>query len=124
MRGEDGLLYFVDRLGDRIRVRGENLSSYQVEDVINQLPGVRYCAVFAVPSEEGDEDVVVAFVVPAEGTRLTVQDVHDHARAAMPTYMRPRIVRMVKDLPRTPTSKIEKYKLRRQILDERGHGPS
>ncbi|MFD1659196.1 AMP-binding protein [Streptomyces caeni] len=124
VRGGDGMLYFVDRLGDRMRVRGENLSSYQVEDMINQLSGVRYCAVFAVPSEEGDEDDVVAFVVPAEGTRLTVQDVHDHARTAMPKYMRPRIVRIVKDLPRTPTNKIEKYKLRKQILDERGHSPS
>ena len=63
-RGSDGYFYFVDRLGDRIRVRGENLSSFQVEDLLNQHPGIRFCAVLPIRGAEGDEDDIVAFVVP------------------------------------------------------------
>ncbi|MDL4774296.1 MULTISPECIES: AMP-binding protein [Thermomonosporaceae] len=118
VRDADGLFYFVDRLGDRIRVRGENLSSFQVEDMINQHPGVRYCAVFAIRSGEGDEDDVVAYVVPDEDGGLTEDGVHAFAAATMPKYMRPRHVRIVADIPRTPTNKIEKYKLRARILGE------
>ncbi|WP_375539160.1 hypothetical protein [Actinomadura sp. J1-007] len=121
VRSADGLFYFVDRLGDRIRVRGENLSSFQVEDLLNQHPGVRYCAAFAVRSGEGDEDDVVAYVVPAEDDgALTEDDVHAFALETMPKFMRPRHVRIVPDLPRTPTNKIEKYRLRARILEELG----
>lgn len=121
VRSAGGLFYFVDRLGDRIRVRGENLSSFQVEDLLNQHPGVRYCAAFAVRSGEGDEDDVVAYVVPAEEDgALTEDDVHAFALETMPKFMRPRHVRIVPDLPRTPTNKIEKYRLRARILEELG----
>jgi crotonobetaine/carnitine-CoA ligase len=120
LRDEDGLFYFVDRLGDRIRVRGENLSSFQVEDMLNQHPSVRYSAVLAIPGTEGDEDDVVAFVVRDENAELTEATVHAYAAQAMPKYMRPRHVRVIEDLPRTPTNKVEKYRLRRAILRELG----
>ena len=69
-RGSDGYFYFVDRLGDRIRVRGENLSSFQVEDLLSQHPDIRLCAVFPIRGADGDEDDIVAFVVPdGRGTR-------------------------------------------------------
>jgi crotonobetaine/carnitine-CoA ligase len=124
VRGSDGYLYFVDRLGDRIRVRGENLSSFQVEDLLNQHPGIRFSAAFPIRGEEGDEDDVVAFVVP-DGTppaeeALTEEAVHAYAAETMPRYMRPRHVRVIADLPRTPTNKVEKYKLRAQIMAELG----
>ncbi|MEP9394952.1 AMP-binding protein [Gordonia sp. VNK1] len=114
----DGTFVFVDWLGDRIRVRGENLSSYQVEDLVNQHPAVQFCAAFAIPSDSGTEDDVVVYVVPADGVALTAEIIHQHAESVMPKYMRPRIVRVVSDLPRTATNKIEKYRLRRRILDE------
>ena len=60
---EDGHLYFVDRKKDVVRRRGENISSQEVEDVIKAHPGVMDCAVIAVPSELGEEDVK-AYVVP------------------------------------------------------------
>lgn len=118
LRGSDGVFYFVDRLGDRIRVRGENLSSFQFEDMIAQHPMAQMCAAVAIPSDEGDEDQVIAYVVPVAGETLTEDSVHAYAAAHMPKYMRPRHVRIVADLPRTPTNKVEKYKLRKLFIEE------
>jgi len=118
VRGADGMFYFVDRLGDRIRVRGENLSCGQVEDILNQHPAIELSAVFAIRAQEGDEDEIVAYVVGNDSGTLAEQDVHEFATSAMPRYMRPRYVRVVSDLPRTPTNKIEKYKLRARVLNE------
>ena len=116
--GEDGMFYFVDRLGDRIRVRGENLSSFQVEDMLNQHPAIQMSAAFSIPGAEGDEDDIVAYVVPVEEAALTADEVDAFAVETMPRYMRPRHVRIVDDIPRTPTNKVEKYRLRQQILAE------
>lgn len=118
VRGTDGQFYFVDRMGDRMRVRGENLSSFQVEDMLNQHAGIQFCAVFAVPSTEGDEDDVVAYVVASEGSALSEEAVHAFAAETMPKHMRPRHVRIVDDIPRTLTNKIEKYKLRQMFTAE------
>jgi crotonobetaine/carnitine-CoA ligase len=114
----DGMYDFIDRLGDRIRVRGENLSSFQVEDLLNQHPKVQMSAAFPIPASDGDEDEVVAFVVTVEGEDVSEQDLHDHARETMPPFMRPKHLRLVPDIPRTPTNKVEKYKLRARILHE------
>jgi len=118
LRGRDGMYYYVDRLGDRIRVRGENLSSFQVEDMLNQHPSVQMSAVVAIPSDEGNEDQVVAYVVAVGGGSVTEEAIHAFAAETMPKFMRPRHVRIVGDLPRTPTNKVEKYKLRQLILNE------
>jgi crotonobetaine/carnitine-CoA ligase len=118
VRDADGMFWFVDRMGDRMRVRGENLSSFQVEDLLNQHPGIQFCAVFAIPGEEGDEDDVVAYVVPGEGSELTEEAVHAFAAETLPKHMRPRHVRVVADIPRTLTNKVEKYKLKQMITAE------
>jgi crotonobetaine/carnitine-CoA ligase len=81
---------------------------------------VRYCAVFAIRGAEGNEDDVVACVVPDEGAELSADEIHAYATATMPTYMRPRIVRILDNLPRTATNKVEKYKLRELVLAELG----
>ncbi|MCZ4291551.1 AMP-binding protein [Hoeflea alexandrii] len=120
LKGADGMFYYVDRLGDRIRVRGENLSSFQVEDMINQHPQVQMSAAVAIPGREGDEDDVVVFIVAVENADLSEDAVHDFARRTMPKYMRPAHIRIVADLPRTPTNKVEKYKLRQLVLEEDG----
>lgn len=115
--GDDGLFYYSDRLGDRIRVRGENLSSYQVEDLLGRHPGVGMCAVVGVRSEEGNEDDIAAFVVAATPNSISEDAIRAFAAETMPKYMRPRHIRIVEDLPRTPTNKIEKYKLRASLLE-------
>ncbi|MFT0137627.1 AMP-binding protein [Alcanivoracaceae bacterium MT1] len=123
MQLEDGMFAFLDRLGDRIRVRGENLSSFQVEDLLNQHTAVALAAVFAIASSEGDEDDVVAYVTVEQGAQLSEQALHDFAAETMPKYMRPRYIRLIDEIPRTPTNKIEKYKLCERILKELGREP-
>lgn len=118
VQNEDGMFAFVDRLGDRIRVRGENLSSFQVEDLLQQHPSVALAAAFGVPAAEGDEDDIVAFVMAADGAMLSEQALYEFAVETMPKYIRPRYIRVVYELPRTPSNKIEKYKLRARINEE------
>ncbi|SKB07823.1 AMP-binding protein [Aeromicrobium choanae] len=112
-----GVFHFVDRLGDRIRVRGENISGAQVEEQIARHRTVQLAAVIAVPSDEGFEDAIVAFVELVEGADFDEAALDAHCKAVMPKFMWPsRIVRVDK-IPHTPTNKIEKYKLR-QLFKE------
>ena len=108
---EEGRLYFVDRVSDSLRRRGENISSMEVEDVINQHPAVIECAVFPVWAKESEQEVMVSIVVqprarldPAEFTRF--------CNERMPYFMVPRYVDVVDEIPKTPTGKMEKYRLR------------
>lgn len=115
---ENGSYYFVDRMGNVIRRRGENISSYQVEDIINGHPDVELSAAFPIPAEEGDEDEIVVFVVKKDESGLTEKGLRRWIEAEMPRFMWPKYIRLVDEIPRTPTNKIEKYKLRQQILEE------
>ncbi len=108
---ENGYLYFVDRLKDAIRRRGENISSYEVEQVLLKNARVQEVAVIPAPSEVG-EDEVMAVVVPKPGENLSPADVVDYCLENMPHFWVPRYVRFVEALPRTPTGRIEKFKLR------------
>ncbi|GAB4349769.1 MAG: ATP-dependent acyl-CoA ligase [Candidatus Abyssubacteria bacterium] len=117
-KDEDGYFYFVDRIGGFIRRRGENISSYQIEDIITGHPKVGVCAAFPIPAEEGEEDDIVVYVVPQE--ELSEDELRSWLASEMPKFMRPQHIRFVRSLPQTPTFKVEKYKLRQQILSELG----
>lgn len=117
---EHGGYFFVDRLGDRLRRRGENFSSYVVEDLLHQHPDIALCAVFPIPGVESDEDDIVAFIVPKAGTALTEAAVQAWAAEHLPKFMQPQHIRLVTELPRTLTNKVEKYKLRAEVLRELG----
>jgi crotonobetaine/carnitine-CoA ligase len=116
--GDDDNFYFVDRKGDRIRRRGENVSSLQVEDLLNQRPGVAMTAVVAIPARDGFEHDIAAFLVPADGHSLDIDDVREWIRAEVPKFMAPDHIRIVADLPRTPTNKVQKHRLRDLIVAE------
>jgi carnitine-CoA ligase len=116
----DGTFYFVDREGHRIRTRGENVSSLQLEDLLNAMPDVAMTAVLPVPAADGLEHDIAAFVVPVPGAEVDADAVHAWAKEHLPKFMRPRHVRIVSDLPRTPTNKVEKYQLRATLLTEIG----
>jgi carnitine-CoA ligase len=111
----EGNFYFVDRLKDAIRRRGENISSFEVESEVLAYPPVREAAAIAVKSEIA-EDEVCAVVAVKEGERFDPAELIDFLIPRMPHFMVPRYVRVVDALPRTPTAKIEKVKLRGEGL--------
>ncbi len=117
---DNGVLYFMDREQGFIRVRGENVAATQVETLLNGHPGVSHCAVVAVPAGEGSEDDIGAFIVPERTVSLSAREISEWSRSAMPKFMRPKHVRIVRTLPVTQTMKVEKYKLREKLMRELG----
>ncbi len=107
----DGYLYFVDRKSDSIRRRGENISSSEVESVLNRHPAVLECAVIAAPSELG-EDEVKAVVVLRDGANATPEDLWAFCDEHMPRFWVPRFIELRTEMPKTPSQKIQKYVLR------------
>jgi len=107
----DGSFEFVDRIKDCIRRRGENISSLEVEAEVLAHPQVRECAAYPVPSELGEDEVMVAVIVepPLEAEALGA-----YLDERMPKFMQPRFIRIVEDLPKTPTAKVRKAELKRQ----------
>jgi crotonobetaine/carnitine-CoA ligase len=111
VRDGDGWFHFVDRIKDVIRRRGENISSYEVEQVLLRHPGVSEAAVFAVPSELA-EDEVMAVLVPVADTHLDLAQVAAHCAAELPYFAVPRYLEQAADLPQTPTGKVRKHHLK------------
>ncbi|MFH1135731.1 MAG: AMP-binding protein [Pseudomonadota bacterium] len=120
VRDEDGVYRFVDRIGGFIRSRGENMSSHTVEALINDHPSIGNSAVFPVPSAEGHEEDIAAFIVLNKGAVLTEDELRAWIKDEMPRFMWPRHIRFVENLPVTPTFKVEKYKLKAMIMKELG----
>jgi carnitine-CoA ligase len=118
----DGTYCFVDRVGGSFRVRGENVSSYEVESVISSHPKIRAAAAVPVPARAGHEEDIAVFVQTVEGELLDEAEVRRYAEEQMPRYMRPTYIRFIADFPLTPTNKIQKYKLRQTLLDELSNG--
>lgn len=108
---EEGNFYFVDRLKDSIRRRGENISSFEVEAMVNSHADVMESAAVAVPSELGEDDVKIV-VVRQEGSGLTEPVLIAHCAELMPRFMVPRYVEFVERLPKTPTARTQKATLR------------
>ncbi len=107
----DGYFRFVDRLKDAIRRRGENISSFEVEQVLLSHPDVGNAAVFPVPSELA-EDEVMAAVVRRPGSALTESALTEFCRLRLASFAVPRFVEFVDALPTTESGKVQKYKLR------------
>ena len=119
LRDERGRYYFVDRLKERIRRRGENISSLEVETAIRQHASVADCAVIGVPADDGLEDEVKAVVVPASGSAFEPHRLHDFLVQQLPRFMVPRFIEVAADLPRTPRERVRKSVLRETHSTER-----
>ena len=113
---EEGYFYFLDRKKDVVRRRGENISSYEIERVINDHPKVFESAIVGVPSELSEEEVL-AVVILKDGEELKPEELLDFCQARMAHFAVPRYIRYVKELPRTPSQRVEKYKLRKEGID-------
>jgi len=108
---DEGWYYFVDRMKDAIRRRGENISSFEVENHVLQHPAVVECAAVGVRTEHGDEDVMAVVVVKDVG--FDPRELVDFLAPRMPRFMVPRYVRVVEDLPRNETTRrVRKHDLR------------
>jgi crotonobetaine/carnitine-CoA ligase len=107
----DGYLYFVDRKKDAIRRRGENISSWEVERVVQRHPAVLDVAAFPVRAGLPEDEVMVS-VVLRPGAALSPEALIAHCNQDMAYFMVPRFVEFVAALPRTMTEKVEKYRLR------------
>jgi carnitine-CoA ligase len=118
VREPDGWLRFLDRLTDSIRRRGENISSLEVEQVLATHPAVAAVAVYAVPSELA-EDEVMAAVVPHPGRRLDPAELAAWCAPRLARFAIPRYVDVVSELPLT-----ENGKVRKAVLRERGVTPT
>lgn len=114
----DGVFRFFDRLKDSIRRRGENISSTEVEDVLQAHPDVATSAVVPVPSELGDDEVM-AFVRLREGAEPDPVALVRHCEGRLAYFAIPRFLEFVSELPLTESGKIRKV-----VLRERGVGPS
>lgn len=108
---ETGQLWFMERLGDVIRCKGESVSAFEVEEVMLDHPRISLVAAYGVPNALGDEDIVAA-VVPVDGAELSAPDLYAWSEGRLPRYALPRYIEIRSELPMTPTGKIEKYKMR------------
>ena len=110
-RDVEGNYYFVDRMKDYIRRRGENISSFEVEREVNTFPAVLESAAVAVKSPHTEDDLKVV-VVPKPGMTVDAEELRAYLRDRVPKFMVPDIVESVAELPKTPTGKIQKHLLR------------
>lgn len=113
-----GNLHFVGRVKDAIRVRGENVSAFEIEEVIAQVEGVLEVAAVAVPCDLGGDEIKIV-VVSRPGTKLDVQALLAHAQQHLPKFAVPRYVEFVEALPKTETNKV-----RKNVLREMPFGPA
>jgi crotonobetaine/carnitine-CoA ligase len=113
---DDGFFYFSGRKKASIRRRGENISAWEIETVVNDHPAVLESAAYAVPSELGEDEVKVAVVV-RDGARFSPEELIEFCRGRMAYYAVPRYVEVVEELPKTGTQRIQYA-----VLKQRGIG--
>jgi crotonobetaine/carnitine-CoA ligase len=108
---EDGFVYFLDRMKDCIRRRGENISSWEIESCINTHPDVLESAAYGVSSDLSESDVMVAVVVKP-GHDLSPAAVLDHCQGRIAHFAVPRYVRFMDSLPKNHAERVQKFELR------------
>lgn len=111
----EGFIYLVDRKKDLVITGGENIYPVEVEDVIHQHPKIYDVGVIGIPDERLGE-IAVAIIDPKPGETLTEEEVKQFCEQNLPRYKRPRRIIFDK-VPRNPTGKIEKPKLRQKYAD-------
>jgi crotonobetaine/carnitine-CoA ligase len=127
VRQSDGYFRFVDRLKDAIRRRGENISSFEVEQVLLSHSAVANAAAFPVPSSLAEDEVMVA-VILHPNQQLTEAELIAFCKPRLPHFALPRYVEFVAELPSTESGKVQKYKLRERGVtgntwDREAHAP-
>ena len=121
-RDEEGWYYFVDRYKDALRRRGENISSYEVEQVLLAHPAVVECAVIGVAAGvDAGEDEVMAVAVTDSAAPVSAAELWRFCEGKVPAFAIPRFVRFVEALPKTPSEKVRKAALREAGVTSETH---
>ena len=105
-----GCLFFEDREKDCIRRRGENISAWEVESVLIRHPDIAEVAVYGLPNDDVDEEVAAAIVLKRKDAELS--DIVAFGARHLPKWAVPTLLRVMRELPRTPTEKVQKRALR------------
>src|SRR5437762_3217513 len=111
VRDPDRHYRFIDRMKDSIRRRGENVSSWEVEQTIQSHPAVAACAIYPLPSELGEDEVAAAILLEP-GQSLKPVDIVRHCEGQIAYFAVPRYVRILSQMPLTENGKIKKGVLR------------
>jgi carnitine-CoA ligase len=117
VREADGYFRFIDRVKDAIRRRGENVSAFEVEQVLLGHAAVANAAVFAVPSELAEDEIMAAIVLHP-GQQVYEVDLVRYCEPRLPYFAVPRYLEFVADLPTTENGKVQKYKLRSRGISQ------
>ena len=112
-RDEDGNFWFVDRKKDAVRRRGEFVSSLELEIELCTHPAVSTAAIIGISNQYAEEDVM-AVLKPATGATIDPVELVEWLRPRVAHFMVPRYVRVMEELPMTPTEKVRKVELREQ----------
>ena len=114
-KDSEGNFFFVDRLKDAIRRRGENISSFEIEAELLSHPAIREAAAIGVRSEHTEEEVL-ACIALAPDANLDMIALIDYLKPRMAHFMVPRFFRILPELPKTPSAKVLKTELRKEGL--------
>jgi len=112
MRDEDGYFYYVDRVRDSLRRRGENISSWELESLVNGHPDITESAAIAVPGDPGGDDEIMVVIVTRAGSSISGEELIAYLQPRTPRFMIPRYIRVAGELPRTHTGRVRKVELR------------
>jgi crotonobetaine/carnitine-CoA ligase len=114
---ELGRLHYRGRTQERLRVKGEMVSAPELEYLVLSHPAVLEAAAFGVPAELGEEDIKLDVRLTGG---LSVQELHGWLAGAAPRYMVPRFIEVRDGFPKTPSERIEKYKLKAEGVERPG----
>jgi acyl-CoA synthetase (AMP-forming)/AMP-acid ligase II len=110
-RDEEGFLYFLGRKDDMLKTKGERVSPKELENVLAEMPGVAEVAIIGVPDDLLGQ-AIKAFVVATPGTPMTVKDVLRYCSENLESFMLPKYVEFLEELPKSPHGKIDKSRLK------------
>lgn len=114
VRLDDGELSFVGRQREAIRRRGEMIPAGDVEEAALSHPAVAEAAAVGVTADDGVEDEIKLCVVPEPGEPLDPGELHAYLCRRLPRFMQPRYVEVRPELPKTPSTRVQKYRLRQE----------
>ena len=116
IREASGHFVFVDRIKDCIRRRGENISSYEVEQAFLEIPYITEAAAYAIPADGGDgmEDEVMVALMTNRDVTINFQDLINLVKRNLAKFAIPKYIRIMEEFPKTQTGKIQKNKLREE----------